>query len=345
MTSTYSLIQRHKSRGNKTWYIHICTDGRDAYKSTKTTIKAEAMRIFADFVNGEKSAASHSADTIDVCCEIDKWLDIQRHKFGEDGRTYNLYAQILYLFKGYLDGRRTRMLPKVTKDVAQGFANKLVMDGRKASTIDLYLRCVRVFYNWLIDNYDLPIRNPMTNIARPKVEHKMVEFWTTEECDAIIDNVDDKHYKAYFALQCYAGLRSFEAKKMLVQDVGEKAIIVRRDKTGCDAQIPMSAKLKAILADEIGDRTEGNLFKEGVINKYANKQNKRLIAAVTMAGLLGRGRVFQHRLRHSFASNLLRGGVDIKSVQTLGRWASPDILLEHYAGVIPDALMDAVNKL
>lgn len=60
----------------------------------------------------------------------------------------------------------------------------------------------------------------------------------------------------------------------------------------------------------------------------------------------GRGRG-PHELRRTFATRLRDAGVAIEDVMRLGRWASPQVLLAHYAAVDDDRLRraaDAANR-
>lgn len=48
-----------------------------------------------------------------------------------------------------------------------------------------------------------------------------------------------------------------------------------------------------------------------------------------------------HELRRTFVDRLRRAGVHLEDVQGLGRWASPHVLLQHYAAAGDDRLRDA----
>lgn len=52
-----------------------------------------------------------------------------------------------------------------------------------------------------------------------------------------------------------------------------------------------------------------------------------------------------HRLRHSFASELLRNGTNPRAVQELMRHSSIDTLFDHYAHVLRSDLKDAVEGI
>ncbi len=64
-------------------------------------------------------------------------------------------------------------------------------------------------------------------------------------------------------------------------------------------------------------------------------------AACQRAGLTG---VTPHTMRHSFATRLVENGVDLRTVQELGGWATLS-LVQRYAHVSPSRKADAVEGL
>ena len=67
-------------------------------------------------------------------------------------------------------------------------------------------------------------------------------------------------------------------------------------------------------------------------------------AGVSKVGSSGRGRGM-HELRRTFATVLLADGVPLHVVQRLGRWSSPQVLLNSYAQVLDEQQADAADRL
>ena len=67
--------------------------------------------------------------------------------------------------------------------------------------------------------------------------------------------------------------------------------------------------------------------------------------AARNAGIEFQGEATNHRFRHSFASNLIRAGADIKSVQLLMRHENVEITLNTYSHLLGADLEKAVNKI
>lgn len=57
------------------------------------------------------------------------------------------------------------------------------------------------------------------------------------------------------------------------------------------------------------------------------------------------GEVSHHKLRHSFAIELLRQGTNPRTVQELMRHSSIDTLFDHYAHVLRSDLAEAVERI
>jgi site-specific recombinase XerD len=64
-------------------------------------------------------------------------------------------------------------------------------------------------------------------------------------------------------------------------------------------------------------------------------------SACTRAGLID---VTPHTLRHTFAARLVENGVDLRTVQELGGWATLS-LVQRYAHVSPSRKVEAVEGL
>jgi integrase len=68
----------------------------------------------------------------------------------------------------------------------------------------------------------------------------------------------------------------------------------------------------------------------GLLGYYAVR--KHLRAAIVAAGLAEELRGFSfHGFRKGFATRLLDNGVDVRTIMDLGAWASPQMILSHYA--------------
>lgn len=122
---------------------------------------------------------------------------------------------------------------------------------------------------------------------------------------------------------------------------GYQILPVRWDEL-LDAEIPVSNKLADLIKPYM--KGEGLLIPPIEIPMRSDKAVVALKIAVGIAGIEG-GEVSHHKLRHSFASGLLRQGTNPRTVQELMRHSSIDTLFDHYAHVLRSDLADAVDRI
>lgn len=217
--------------------------------------------------------------------------------------------------------------------------------GRSPKTIREYLRMAR----WIFDHAQalgLCKENPfrMAGVRGPKVVAEPKAFWTMEEIDRIIEQSPET-YKAFWGVMAYAGLRLTEAMTLEWPDVqfgSSPSILVRMGKGGKSERVPMGPKLQALMV-EAKKLSKGKLCFDCLVRKQQNV-GKQLVRCCRGLEFEQKGALNPHRFRHSFASHLVRKGVDITRVKELMRHSSiKDTMV--YAHLRPSDLDHAVGDL
>lgn len=347
MSKTYTLVQRHKSRGIKTWYVRTCTNGRESFKSTGTTNKTEAMKVFTKIVTDANAASNLAIGDIFIKDEAEAFLNSKKGVVSES-HTLRCYRFNVLRFLEFCKARNLQTIGDVTPILAQEYIDTFKAKGESAKTIKDKRLIARRVIEYAIKRHGINARNPFELVVVPKIKDRMVEFWTIEELDRIISNAPSKYWAAFWGLMAFAGLRFFEARKLKAGDFKDNFLTIRHGKMDKDSIVPISDKLKALIEPILEENKDKNkrLFIR-VVYYDNHKATQVLKKAVLDAGLtIGEGEVhLNHKFRHSFASELLRKGVNITAVQKLGRWSSTSVLFKHYAGVMQKDLVDAVNLL
>lgn len=114
------------------------------------------------------------------------------------------------------------------------------------------------------------------------------------------------------------GARVSEICNLRIEDVdlASPALAIKHGKGDKDRNVPIAEKLLPALRAWIGDRTQGFLFPgPGGRRLCPRTFQERLAALGRRAGLVKP--LHPHLMRHTFATSLLRKGVDLKEVQEL----------------------------
>ncbi len=159
--------------------------------------------------------------------------------------------------------------------------------------------------------------------------------------------VSPPRHRLYFLLCARAGLRSSEAARVRHEDIawsdGQPSILRVIGKGDKEALLPLNAALRCALMKFTENGREGWLFpgyKTHIVDRQARYW---LVEACERAGI-PRRKAYPHALRHSFATHLLRRGVDLFTIMRLMRHSSLTTT-QIYLHVDPDGLRSAVDKL
>lgn len=335
----YEIEQKNKSKGIFTWYLRWYDPKTKAmrYKSLKTENRNEAHRLLLQ-KNGEMMGEDWAkAPTFRKAFMA--FLDDTEMTKG-DGLTIRNYRSQLSPLVNFADECGLQSITGLSFDLANEFICKF--KGLKPNTIAQKLKVCRLFFKWAFKTWDLKAENPFSRIKYPKIRKNEKSFWTPEQVEKILDSEKDKEFRFCFALMAYAGFRFFEAQKAVWGDF-EGDFIKVMGKGGKFAKVPVSAKLRAEMDRYLDGQQRpdsGDVFSDRVTNTATNREIKKACAA---AGIKYEGRANCHRFRHSFASNLLRGGASVVTTQRLLRHSTPMITLSVYSHVLKEDLTDAVN--
>jgi integrase/recombinase XerC len=206
-----------------------------------------------------------------------------------------------------------------------------VIDEHKRSTVARRLSALRTFYRSLIRRGETK-ENPAALVATPKQEGQVTTFLTVDEMFRLLDKTESSNPLrirdlAIWELLYGSGLRVSEAAALNRTDVDTEGGWVRVTGKGSkERDVPLSrtssASLKRYLSvrpelrDGDGNQDHTALFLNSRGGRLTARSIRRLLRkAQDDAGI--DQRVSPHGLRHSFATHLLDGGADLRSIQTM----------------------------
>jgi integrase/recombinase XerD len=258
------------------------------------------------------------------------YLEFER---GLSRNTLEAYRSDLLQFGAYLGRQGTDVLGAEHGDLA-GFLSELAegSDARAPvapATLQRKAACLRSFYRHLRREAILD-RDPTADLRAPRKSQRLPQVLSRGEVGKLLGAPRGTEPaalrdRALLELMYACGLRASEATSLEVGDLDLKIGVLRaRGKGSKERLVPIGreavAATRAYLARGrpalVGLRDESLLFVNrrgtGLTRQGLYKIVQRHARAVGLEG-----RMSPHTLRHSFATHLLAGGCDLRSLQEM----------------------------
>jgi len=262
-------------------------------------------------------------------------LDFLAHLEFERGlarNTLDAYRTDLLQYGAFLKGRGRSATNAEHADVADFLADLATGDGQPAcspATINRKTACLRSFYRHL-RREELVDADPTAALSPPTKSRKLPRVLTYAEVKRLLESVSEGdpialRDRALLEVMYGCGLRASEAVGLDVNDVDLRRGFVRPHGKGNKERIvPLGRQAAAAVTrylrsgrpELIGSRSQSRLF----VNFRGGPLTRQGLYKIIQrhakeVGL--EGRMSPHTLRHSFATHLLSGGCDLRSVQEM----------------------------
>ena len=199
-----------------------------------------------------------------------------------------------------------------------------------------YYGHLRSYYRFALDVGIVEV-DPMVRMRHPKPGKCVPRPLSPDQVAAVMVGADtDTH--AWLTLGLYAGLRAHEIAKIRGEDIDRDQLYVL-GKGGQAAYVPTHPLVwkLALTRPRYGCWFPSHAREGHVTSAGVSAVTSKLFTANGIEGSI-------HRCRHTFATQLLRAGVNIRVVQTLMRHESL-ASTEIYLAVDDNECRDAINRL
>jgi integrase/recombinase XerD len=259
--------------------------------------------------------------------DVREFLDYVRFERGMSANTVSAYGRDLGRFAAFLAQRGVRPAVASVHDVQDFFAGA-GGDGA-ASSVARRTASLRAFYAYLVRE-GLRADDPASGLRTPKLPQQLPRVLSVEEVEAVLARVVPagplgQRDLAALELLYGCGLRASELLGLREGDVDLEGGLVRCvGKGDKERVVPMGGAAAEALGRYLRDgrrqllrgRRRAELFlnaRGGPLTRQGLDYRLRKILA--RADMLGQASA--HTFRHSFATHLLAGGADLRSVQEM----------------------------
>lgn len=323
------IYRRH---GSPYWYYSFTVHGRRISGSTKALNKtlarqiAEAKKIdlLRDQVNLK---VKRRMPLQELASEFLDWSKAHKRSYKRDV----VLAGHLTTFMGSKD------IVDISSLDVEEYKKKRVKEV-KGSTVNREVACLKRMFNLAI-KWGYLDSNSVKGVAFFKEPRKNFRWFPEEEIEKFLE-VSSSRMKAIFLVGINTGLRISEllSLKWPQVDFINGYITVEESKTDEYRKVKMNPVVISVL--ETLERKSPHVFANAE-GKPFYRINKAFKNTCKRAGIAPAS---PHAMRHTFASHLMKLGVDPYTVMELGGWKSLDMVM-RYTHLAPDHRQMAVNKL
>ncbi len=292
-------------------------------------------------VRGNKKTVKSNINKIDISKDNKNKIEealTKYHNYLEVEKNYSTYTVQNYFkdiqdFKKFLETENYGDLLKIrSENIARYYISYLVNLGFAKKSIARKISSLRAFYKYLTVEGMLE-RSYFENVETPKLDKQLPKFLYQNEIEMMFNKIDKttsigKRDYALLELLYGSGLRVSEICTITEKNLDfPNEMIKVYGKGSKERYVPMNQRTIDALKEYIYlgrpsliQKVELNAPNELFVNHHGGALTPRgvrviLDKIIDATGELGH--VYPHMIRHTFATHLLDGGADLRSVQTM----------------------------
>lgn len=269
-------------------------------------------------------------NTTELVERFDGWM----HLWNMSKHTRKAYKTELGVFLRFVEQEGLEF-QTIGKEELLDFLAFLAKKGTGVKARNRTIYFLRTFFKFLID-YKYVTGNPALEIRKSKVErNKMPVFLESNELSEFMTDEEFNKYKArnllIMALMGYMGLRVGEVARLNLQNIDwNSKMLAVEGKGDIWRYIPIPEDILLLIEEYLKDRIEPTKQEDNtdplIVSQFKRRMSERMMQVLAdklftrlvknLPELKG-VKLSAHKLRHTFATQLLRDGVDLSTIQQL----------------------------
>jgi integrase/recombinase XerD len=260
---------------------------------------------------------------------IEAFLELLSAERGARANTLDAYQRDLDDACAHIKGALTYATPAAIEAYIAGLAQR----GLGPATARRRISALRQFFRFLIEEGDRT-DDPTARIDAPKRARTLPKILSLDEIVRLIDAAESARDRALIELMYGAGLRVSELislplraapkphqEHMIIEGKGGKERLVALGRHAREALAAHLVARDARLpkAQPQHDKARAWLFPSATAadGKLTRRRVAQILETAAIKAGISPSRVSPHVLRHAFATHLVEGGADLRTVQTL----------------------------
>lgn len=214
-------------------------------------------------------------------------------------------------------------IENVTCKTILSFIDRLLDKRLKPKTINCYLNSIRGFYDYLIEEEQVPMTHPVKRSYSLRLSRPLPRYLRDEDVPRLFSVISSKRDKAIFMLMLRCGLRVEEVSNLTMSalDLPRSQVFVYEGKGAKDRVVYLSTDADRALAEYLEARPSSRAKRVFLVEKGRCKGRPIEVRGIQYcmqrysekAGL----KASCHQLRHTMATQLLNADADIVTIQDL----------------------------
>lgn len=259
-----------------------------------------------------------------------KYLDHLIVERGLAQNTIEAYSRDLRRFASIIQRNNDiRDIEAVTPEIIVGYLKRIKEEGLSANSMNRSLAALKGLYKYLLRE-KMVQENPLANIELAKVWMKLPDTISKEEMKAILEQPGNQspsaiRNAAMLELLYATGIRVSELINLTLNSINwQVGFLIVMGKGSKERIVPIGKVAYDCVrqyVDDVRPRLTGKKSTNALfLNRFGNKFTRQgfwkiVVRYAKSAGI--KKKVYPHTFRHSFASHLLEGGADLRTVQVM----------------------------
>ncbi len=260
---------------------------------------------------------------------VDEYLNYLSVEKGVSRLTLEAYSRDLNRYFGFIRRCGIRTIADITPDDVISYLARVREDGLNARSINRGLAAIRGFYQFLFREKKVDT-NPVANIELAKVWSRLPDTLGREEINLLLEAPGKEtpaaiRDTAMLEIMYATGIRVSELISLTMSSINwQVGYLLVMGKGSKERIVPVGRSAYDRLHDYVNHARPFFIKKNTANALFLNRSGQPLTRQgfwklvrkyVLKAGL--QKKVHPHTFRHSFASHLLEGGADLRSVQIM----------------------------